>query len=135
MESDILAHVPESHRDLLNEPLPFVLTTVDGKCRPQSSVIWTFVDGDGRLKGSTLIERQKYRNLKRNPACTLLVIDPTNDHRTLEIRAVADLVPDPEKETARAIAPKYGADPARLGQSPGNRVTIIFHPERVVTLG
>jgi PPOX class probable F420-dependent enzyme len=135
MESNLLAQVPESHRDLLYDPLPFVLTTVDSKCRPQSSVVWILVDDDGQLKGSTLSDRQKYRNLKRNPACTLLVIDPTNDHRTLEIRAVADLVPDPEKETARAIAPKYGADPARLGQSPGDRVTIIFHPERVVTVG
>jgi PPOX class probable F420-dependent enzyme len=135
MEPNILAQVPESHRDLLYGPLPFVLTTVDRKCRPQSSVIWTVVDDDGRLKGSTLADRQKYRNLQRNPACTVLVIDPANDHRTLEIRAVAELVPDPEKETARAIAPKYGADPDRVGQSPGDRVTVIFHPERVVTVG
>jgi len=135
MESNILAQVPESHRDLLFGPLPFVLTTVDSKCRPQSSVIWTLVDDDGQLKGSTLIERQKYRNLQRNAAYSLLVVDPNNDHRTLEIRGVAELVPDPQKETVRAIAPKYGVDPDRLGQSPGNRVTISFHPERIITLG
>lgn len=63
------------------------------------------------------------------------MIDPANDHRTPEIRAMAELVPDPEKETARAIAPKYGADPDRVGQSSGDRVTVIFHPERDVTVG
>lgn len=135
MESAILDQVPESHRSLLEGPLPFVLTTVDTQCRPQSSVIWCLVDADGVLKGSTLINRQKYRNLLRNPACSLIVIDPADDHRTLEIRARAELIPDPHKETVRAIAPKYGADPDRLGRSPGDRVTLIFHPEKVLTVG
>jgi PPOX class probable F420-dependent enzyme len=135
MESEILARIPETHRDLLNGPLPFVLTTVDSHCRPQSSVIWCFVDEDGLLKGSTLANRQKYRNLQRNPACSLIVIDPANDHRTLEIRAEADLILDPQRETVRAIAPKYGADPDRLGRAPGERVTMLFRPVKIVTMG
>jgi PPOX class probable F420-dependent enzyme len=133
--TNIISHVPESHRDLLNAPLPFVLTTVDRHARPQSSVVWCFVDHDGALKGSTLTNRQKYRNLRRNPACSVLVIDPDNDHRTLEIRANAELVPDPDKSTVRAIAPKYGADPDRLGRAPGDRVTIVFQPVKIVTMG
>lgn len=135
MEPATLTQIPETHHDLLNGPLPFVLTTVDAHCRPQSSVIWCFVDEDGLLKGSTLTNRQKYRNLRRNPACSLIVIDPANDHRTLEIRAEADLIPDPEKKTVRAIAPKYGAHPDRLGRTPGDRVTMAFRPVKIVTVG
>ncbi len=135
LRSQILDMVPETHRDLLFERLPFVLTTVDAKGRPQSSAVWCFVDEDGILKGSTLEQRQKFRNLRRNPECALFVFDPKDDHRTLEIRAGAELMPDPRKETVRAIAPKYGADPTRLGQSPGDRVTVLFHPHRVVTMG
>ncbi|HYY45865.1 MAG TPA: pyridoxamine 5'-phosphate oxidase family protein, partial [Candidatus Angelobacter sp.] len=60
------------------QPLPFVLTTVDQQGRPQSSVVWCIVDREGVLKGSTLTTRQKFRNLQRTPACTLLVVDPAN---------------------------------------------------------
>jgi PPOX class probable F420-dependent enzyme len=131
----IIDQVPATHLDLLHSPLPFVLTTVDTSCRPQSSVIWAFVDRDGLLKGTTLANRQKYRNLRHNAACTLVVIDPNDDHRTVEIRADAELVPDPDRTTVRAIAPKYGADPERLGRAPGDRVTMVFRPVKVVTMG
>jgi hypothetical protein len=38
--SEILASVPESHRDLLRAPFTATLTTVDGQNRPQSTAVW-----------------------------------------------------------------------------------------------
>ncbi len=99
----IIDEVPESHRDLLTSPLTAALTTIDNKGRPQSTAVWYLVDDDGSLKGSITDDRQKYKNLSRNPNCTLLVIDPSNPWRTLEIRAQAELSADPEKATVSEV--------------------------------
>ncbi len=101
---DILQEVPESHRDLLLAPLTATLTTIDSGGRPQSTAVWYFVDDDGLLKGSITSDRQKYKNLQRNRSCDLFIIDPQNPYRTLEIRADADLSPDPDKATVRKFA-------------------------------
>jgi PPOX class probable F420-dependent enzyme len=128
----IIDEIPESHRDLLASPLTAALTTVDAKGRPQSTAVWYLVDDDGSLKGSITDERQKYKNLTRNPNCALLIIDPSNPWRTLEIRAEARIEADPEKATVSKFAKAYKADEAMLKASGDNRYTVTFHPRRVV---
>ena len=129
----IIDEVPESHRDLLTSPLTAALTTIDNKGRPQSTAVWYLVDDDGSLKGSITDDRQKYKNLSRNPNCTLLVIDPSNPWRTLEIRAEAELSADPEKATVSKFAAAYGVDEAMLKASGDNRFTVTYRPRRVVS--
>ena len=95
------------YKDLSVVPLTATLTTVDSNGRPQSrdERRWYFVDDDGQLKGSTTSDRQKYKNLVGNPNCVLLIIDPQNPFRTLELRAEAELVPDTDKATVFASSP------------------------------
>jgi PPOX class probable F420-dependent enzyme len=128
----ILDATPESHRDLLATPLTATLTTIDGHGRPQSTAVWCFVDDDGRLTGSITSDRQKYKNLVGNPNCDLFIIDPHNSYRTLEVRAQADLIPDPDKATVRRFAEVYGVDEAILVNRDEDRYTVIYHPRRVV---
>ncbi len=128
----IVDEVPESHRDLLASPLTAALTTVDKKGRPQSTAVWYLVDDDGLLKGSITDDRQKYKNLSRNPNCTLLIIDPSNPWRTLEIRAEAQLSADPEKATVSKFAKAYQVDEAMLRAAGDNRYTVTYLPRRVV---
>jgi PPOX class probable F420-dependent enzyme len=128
----ITDHVPESHRDLLAAPLTAALTTVDAKGRPQSTAVWYLVDDDGLLKGSVTDDRQKYKNLSGNPNCTLLIIDPSNPWRTLEIRAEAELTADPQKTTVSKFAQAYQADEDMLKASGDNRYTVTYRPRRVV---
>jgi PPOX class probable F420-dependent enzyme len=128
----ILEQVPASHRDLLLSPFTATLTTLDAKGRPQSTAVWYLVDGDGRLKGSITSDRQKFRNLQGNPACTLFIIDPHDPYRTLEIRADAELDPDPRKETVRRFAEAYQVDEALLVRAEEERFTITYEPRRVV---
>jgi PPOX class probable F420-dependent enzyme len=128
----IVDEVPESHRDLLTSPLTAALTTVDEKGRPQSTAVWYIVDDDGLLKGSITDDRQKYKNLTRNPNCTLLIIDPSNSWRTLEIRAEAQLSADPEKATVSKFAKAYRADEAMLKAAGDNRYTVTYLSRRVV---
>jgi PPOX class probable F420-dependent enzyme len=123
---------PESHRDLLTSPLTATLTTVDAIGRPQSTAVWYLIDDDGLLKGSITDDRQKYKNLGRNPNCSLLIIDPSNPWRTLEIRAEAELVADPDKATVSKFAKAYEVDEAMLRAAGDNRYTVVYRPRRVV---
>jgi len=129
---DILDHVPESHRDLLLSPLTATLTTVDGKGRPQSTAVWYLVDDDGQLKGSTTSDRQKFKNLRRNPNCDLFIIDPQSSFRTLEVRAEAELKADPEKATVRKFAKAYNVDETMLMNAGEDRFVITLHPRSVI---
>ncbi len=128
----ILEQVPASHRDLLLSPFTATLTTLDRRGRPQSTAVWYLVDGDGRLKGSITSDRQKYTNLRANPACTLFIIDPQDPFRTLEVRADAALDADPDKATVRKFAEAYQVDEALLVRAEEDRFTITYEPLRVV---
>lgn len=79
------AIIPKSHLDLLLEPVNGVLTTIMPDGQPQMSIVWVDYDGEHVLLNTTL-ERQKGINMRRNPKVNVLVIDPQNDIRFLEIR-------------------------------------------------
>jgi PPOX class probable F420-dependent enzyme len=56
---------------------------LDGQ--PQMSIVWTDFDDENVLINTTL-ERQKGKNMVANPLVNVLVIDPKNIARYLEIR-------------------------------------------------
>jgi PPOX class probable F420-dependent enzyme len=126
-----IADVPESHRDLLEARGTATLTTVDSKGRPQSTAVWYFLR-DGELVTSITDVRQKYKNLVGNAHCTLFIIDTANAYRTLEIRAEAKLVHDPDKSEVAEIAVAYGSDPESIKSLPGERYTVTLDPWRIV---
>lgn len=130
--TNILDQVPESHRDLLQSTHTATLTTVDDAGRPQSTAIWYLIDEDGQLKGSITSDRQKFKNLIGNPHCSLFIIDPANPYRTLEVRAEADLVADPDKVTVVHFAERYGVDPSGIVHPDEDRWTVVLRPRRIV---
>lgn len=77
--------IPASHADLLTRALPAVLVTLMPGGRPQASVVWVAHD-DGRLSLNTEAGRQKVRNMTTDPRVTLLIVDPDDQHRYLELR-------------------------------------------------
>ena len=77
--------VPQSHRDLLERPIHAVLTTMMPDGQPQSSLVWCDYDGEHVLI-STTCERQKGKNMAANPRVTLLIIDPDDGNRYVEVR-------------------------------------------------
>src|SRR5678809_716565 len=79
--------IPNSHLDLFQRPIHGVLTTMMPDGMPQSSIVWVDYDGEYILINTTL-ERQKGRNMQRNPKVTLLVIDPDNSSRWMEVRGI-----------------------------------------------
>jgi PPOX class probable F420-dependent enzyme len=77
--------IPDTHRDLLVEPVHGVLSTIMPDGQPQSSLVWVDYDGTYVLINTTL-ERQKGRNMLANPKVALLVIDPKDGSRWIEVR-------------------------------------------------
>lgn len=86
--------VPDSHLDLLTEPIHGVLTTMAPDGQPHSSIVWVGFDGQHVLITTTL-ERNKGRNMLTDPKTTLLIVDPADADRFVEIRGrVVDYVAD-----------------------------------------
>ena len=94
--------IPDSHLDLLTGRVHGVLTTMMPDGMPQSSVVWVDYDGEYVLINTTL-ERQKGRNMQSNPKVTVLVIDPKDSSRWVEVRG---LVMEMTRSGAEAHADK-----------------------------
>jgi PPOX class probable F420-dependent enzyme len=122
--------IPDSHRDLLAAPVA-TLATVGPDGRPQLSEIWFLADGD-TVALSLNTSRQKVRNLQRNPACTLFILDLAIPARYLEIRGDAEITPDDDYAFADKVGAKYGGADLRSRDNPGeSRVVVTIRPARV----
>jgi PPOX class probable F420-dependent enzyme len=129
-----LDEVPASHIDLLNRPLVAVLTTVSSDGQPQSTAVWYLLDND-RLTVSVRTDRQKYRNVARDPRATFFVMDPGNTARTLELRCCVAVEPDPGKAHSEMFVPSYGSAPSIWDPEGTERAVLVLIPSRVVTVG
>jgi PPOX class probable F420-dependent enzyme len=77
--------VPDKYRDLLAKKTFAGLATVMPDGSPQVTPVWIDFDGENVLF-NTAEGRQKDRNLKREPRVSLMLLDPDNPYRYLEIR-------------------------------------------------
>ena len=102
--------IPNTHLDLLQTPVHGVLTTVMPDGVPQSSIIWVDYDGESILINTTL-ERQKGRNMIANPKVTILVIDPIDSSRWIEVRGqVKGITQERAEEHADKLTQQYCHD-------------------------
>jgi PPOX class probable F420-dependent enzyme len=106
--------IPPSHLDLLTGKVHGVLTTMMPDGQPQSSLVWVDFDGECACVNTTL-ERQKGRNLQRNPKVSLLAVDPENTARYLAVRGEAELVTEGALEQLDRVTRKYTAHPQYYG--------------------
>ena len=129
--------IPASHLDLLTRPICGVLTTMGRNGQPQSSLVW--VDWDGACaRVNTTLERQKGRNLAANPKLSLLVVDPDNTSRFLQLRGHAEVVFDGALDHLDALTRSYTRCPAYYGhiypaaqQAHETRVICRIHARRI----
>jgi PPOX class probable F420-dependent enzyme len=124
-----MTEIPDSHRDLLDAPVA-TLATLDPDGRPQLTEVWFLYDGEFRISLNT--SRRKVHNLRRDPRCTLFVLDLANPYRYLEVRGDADLTPDDDYEFADRVGAKYGGADFRERDRPGeSRVVVTIRPARI----
>ncbi len=129
--------IPPDHLDLLTRPICGVFTTMGQDGQPQSSLVWVDVD-DGCVQVNTTLERQKGRNLVADPSVSLLVVDPDNTGRFIQIRGDAELVTNAAVEHLDALTRKYTRHPRYYGciypadqQARETRVICRIHARRI----
>lgn len=106
--------IPASHLDLLTRPIPAVLTTMMPDGQPQSSIVWVDFDGECATLNTTR-ERQKGRNMAANPKVSLLVVDPDDTSRYLQVRGDAELLESGALEHLDRLTRKYTRHPCFYG--------------------
>jgi PPOX class probable F420-dependent enzyme len=129
--------IPASHIDLLTRPIHGVLTTMGSDGQPQSSLVWVDIDG-ACARVNTTYQRQKGRNLLANLKVSLLVVDPDNTARFMQIRGDAELITDGAVEHLDALTRKYTRYPRYYGfvypteqQGRETRVICRIHARRI----
>ncbi len=106
--------LPATHIDLLTRPICGVFTTLGRHGQPQSSLVW--VDHDGACaRVNTTLERQKGRNILADAKVSLLVVDPDDTGRFIQIRGDAELIYEGAVEHLDALTRKYTRYPCYYG--------------------
>jgi len=107
--------IPESHKDLVDGPVLVTLATTMPDGQPQLSVIWCNQDSTHVLI-NTVIGRQKYKNMIRDPRVTLLAFDPKDPYRFIEIRGkVVNVNKEGAIDHIDELARLYTGDPEYYG--------------------
>jgi PPOX class probable F420-dependent enzyme len=113
--------IPESHLELVARPLHGVLTTLMPDGQPQSSLVWLDYDGEC-LRVNTTRQRQKGRNMQLNPKVNLLIIDPGDVVRWIEVRGEVEISEEGALEHLDELTRQYTRHEHYYGG--------IFPPER-----
>ena len=124
-----MATFPESHRDLLDAQVA-TFATIDPEGLPQLTEVW-FLHDEGELKISLNTSRQKTRNLRLRPQCSLLILDLESPYRYLEVRGRARIEPDDDYAFAAKVGAKYGADLKAHDQAGESRVVVTVEAAKV----
>lgn len=124
----------EQVRELVDDPNPAVLATINPDGSPQTSVVWVGRDGNDLLI-STAAGRRKERNIRRDPRVSLTVYDHADPQRYAEIRGLASVTEDAGRALAVQLAEEYegpgaGAEYLRLPPEVV-RVVVRIAPEHV----
>jgi PPOX class probable F420-dependent enzyme len=110
----VTTEIPKSHLDLLTRPVHGVFTTMMPDGYPQSSIVWCEYDGECACVNTSL-ERQKGKNMLANPKVVLLVVDPENTGRYIQIRGEAQLIREGALEDLDRLTRKYTSHPEYYG--------------------
>lgn len=129
--------VPQTHLDLLSRPICAVLTTMADDGQPQSTLVWVDYDGEC-VRVNTSLERRKGRNMLANAKVSLLIVDPQDTSRFVQVRGDAEIVFDGALEHLDVLTRKYTEHPCFYGfvypverQRSETRVICRIHARRI----
>ncbi|MGN6033616.1 MAG: PPOX class F420-dependent oxidoreductase [Thermomicrobiales bacterium] len=129
-----MAQIPDAYQDLFDRPILIALATVQPDGQPQVTPVWGDY-ADGHVRINTAAGRQKYRNLKERPQVTVLVVDPDNGQRYIEVRGkVAEVIED-DPSLINKLSNDYIGTDYPWFQEGEVRVTFLIEPEKVVAQG
>lgn len=99
--------VPETYRDLFERPIVVALVTLMPDGQPQATPIWADYDGT-YVRVNSARGRQKDKNMQLGARVAMLVIDPADTGRWLEVRGrIAEVTELGAVEHINALNLKY----------------------------
>lgn len=134
------AVIPPEYRDLLDGPNVVTLVTVNPDGQPQATPVWADFDGT-HIRVNSADGRQKVKNMRERPKVTVLVIDPNNMYRWMEVRGtVVDITAEGGVEHINSLSATYRNQPdyyARMPELRGKETRLIFRiePRKVTAHG
>ena len=131
-----MSQLPESHLDLLDEPVVVMLATVMPDGQPQVTPIWCDREGD-MVRVNPAVGRQKDRNLRERPLVTVAATDPQNAYRWLEIRGevVETIEGQPAHDHIDKLSQDYFGRPFTYNSPDEKRVLFKIKPTKVNASG
>jgi PPOX class probable F420-dependent enzyme len=136
-----MTSIPAEFDDLFERETFAVFATMMPAGTPQLTPVWISsetVDGDDRILVNTARNRQKERNVKRNPLVGLCVMDPEDPYRYVSVRGeVEEVTNEGAEEHIDRLARRYmGVEEyPHHGEEAGERVIIRIEPLAVSTSG
>lgn len=129
--------IPQAFQDLLQDEtraIAYLATTMkDGT--PQVTPVW-FNTQEGFIWVNSAQGRVKDRNMRARPQVALVIADPTNAYRYLQIRGkVVEITDQGAREHINALAKKYTGQDRYSGPAHETRVIYKISPEHVNTMG
>ncbi len=126
--------IPADKLDLLASTALASVATIGPNGEPQVNPVWFDWDGS-HLRFGVTMQRQKYRNLRKNPRISISIVDPANPYRYLEIRGeVVRFEPDADSTFVNSLAKKYmGLD--EFPYPSGDHLSVVVQPLHVSHVG
>lgn len=124
----MLAMIPHTHSDLIDGPYATTLATLMPDGQPQATVVWCNRDGEHVLL-NTMRGFQKERNMRRDPRVALLIVDPANPLRNIEVRGrVVQMTEEGAHAHNDALTMLYLAKPHFFGDAVPAELSSRFTP-------
>jgi len=129
--------IPEQYADLLQDErrvyASLATTMKDGS--PQVTLVWFNTDGTHILVNSAS-GRTKDKNMRQRPKVALLLVDPQNPYRFIQIRGmVTEVTEIGAREHIDVLNMKYRGEPTYPGSLDEKRIIFKITPERVTCRG
>lgn len=102
----MVATLTEEDIALLEEPQIAAVATLNADGSAQLTPVWVDTDGTAVLF-NTARGRVKHRNIERNPAVSILVVDKANPYRWLSVRGMAEVSEEGADAHIDKLAKKY----------------------------
>ncbi|MBA3531761.1 MAG: TIGR03618 family F420-dependent PPOX class oxidoreductase [Ardenticatenales bacterium] len=127
--------IPESHRDLLEQPIVTSLATTLSDGTPQVTPVW-FNYEDGHIFFNSARGRLKDRAIREHPYVAMTMIDPNNPYRYIAIRGpVVEITEEGAREHINFLSNRYTGRETYPGPTDEQRVKYVVVPEHVATMG
>jgi PPOX class probable F420-dependent enzyme len=128
--------IPDKYRDLFDKKIFAGLATTMPDGSPQVTPVWIDFDGENVLV-NTAVGRRKDKNLQHDGRVALMLVDPDNPYRYLEVRGqVVERTHDGADDHINKMAKKYLGKDVYPFRQPGEvRVLYRIKPERFSSMG